>query len=215
MVALAMEDVEHAPPLMTLEEWADMEEDEPGEFVDGRVVAEEVPSNPHELIVAWLMEVLRIWARAHQHLALGSEHKLGLSPRRGRKPDVCVYAPRTKLGAGSLSRKPPLLIVEVISTESRDVRRDRHEKRVEYARFGVRHYWLVDPASRLFEFLELNADGRYSTAYSAADGRVEVPGFEGLVLDLDQLWAEVELWSASDGEEEAEGDADVEPTDAP
>ena len=154
MVAIAMAEVLRPGP-MTLEQWADMDEDEPGELVDGVLVEEEVPTNLHELIVSWLLYELMTWAKQHGGHVLGSEHKLGVAARRGRKPDVAVYAPHTKLGwHASLSRVPPLIIVEVISRRARDVRRDRVEKLGDYARFGVRWYWLVDPEARLLEILE-------------------------------------------------------------
>ena len=38
---------------MTFEEWAAMDEDEPGELVDGRLEEEEVPDTMHEMIVTW------------------------------------------------------------------------------------------------------------------------------------------------------------------
>ena len=48
------------------------------------------------------------------------------------------------------------------------------------------------PEARVLEIFELGADGRYVIALTAADGAHPVPGCEGLVLDLDALWAEVD-----------------------
>lgn len=184
---------EHISRRMTLEAWADMDEDEPGELVDGELVEEEVARNLHEVAVAWLFGTLRTWGRPRGFRVLGSEHKLGISPSRGRKPDVSMYRPGTRLSAeAALSRTPPMVIVEVASPTPRDVHRDRVEKLREYAQFGVSYYWLVDPRTRLFEILELGADGRYTIALSAAEGKVPAPGFEDLVLDLDDLWAELD-----------------------
>ena len=61
------------------------------------------------------------------------------------------------------------------------------EKFAEYAQFGVRLYWIVDPIARTLEVFELK-DGSYALLVSASAGRVEIPGCEGLVLDLDELW---------------------------
>jgi Uma2 family endonuclease len=194
---------------MTPEAWADLDEDEPGELIDGWLVEEELPTHPHEAVVAWLMWVLGGWARQRDALVFASEHKLAVAPSRGRKPDVCVYPPGTHLGRGALSRTPPWLVVEVLSPRPRDVRRDRHDKRVDYAQFGVRSYWLLDPQVRLLEVLELGPEGRYIAALSATEGQVRVPGFDDLVLDLDQLWAEVDRVIGHEGVEEdeaAEGD---------
>jgi Uma2 family endonuclease len=67
------------------------------------------------------------------------------------------------------------------------------EKADEYAAFGVRFYWLVDPMLRTLEVLELGGDGRYTRALGASGGVIEhVPGCEGLRLELDELWREVD-----------------------
>ena len=39
---------------------------------------------------------------------------------------------------------------------------------------------------------ELGPGGRYVCALDATDGAVEVPGCEGLTLDLDALWREID-----------------------
>ncbi|MDI1482133.1 Uma2 family endonuclease [Polyangium sp. y55x31] len=190
------------PPPMSLEQWADMAEDEPGELVDGYLVEEEVPNHAHEAVVSWLLFVLMSWARPRRGVVFASEHKIGVAPTRGRKPDVTMYPPDTRLGLGSLSRKPPRLIVEVVSPDPRDVRRDRFEKANEYARFGVRSYWLFDPAARIVECFDLDPQGRWIRAVSAASGQVTVPGFDDLVLDLDDLWSEVDRVTADDPEDD-------------
>jgi Uma2 family endonuclease len=191
MTALAVAEVLRAQS-MTLQQWADMDEDQPGELVNGQLVEEEVPSHLHETIVRWLIRTLDTWGVAHGCPVFGSEHKLGISAKRGRKPDVCVYAPGTRFRNASISRTAPMLVVEVVSERPRDVKRDRHEKRAEYAAFGVKHYWLIDPEARVFEFLEFGSNAPLASGQTASDGKVEVSGFEGLVLDLDQLWSEVD-----------------------
>ncbi|UQA57325.1 Uma2 family endonuclease [Polyangium aurulentum] len=189
---------------MTLEAWAELDEDEPGELVDGWLVEEEVASHPHEVVVSWLIRTLGNWMEPRRGIVLGSEHKLAVAPARGRKPDVTMYPPGTRLGRGSLSRKPPVLVVEVLSPRPRDVRRDREEKPVDYAQLGIRNYWLVDPEARLFEMYRLDSEGSYTLALSAPAGQVSVPGCEGLVLDLDALWARVEELGEDDDPEEDE-----------
>jgi Uma2 family endonuclease len=178
---------------MTLEAWADLDEDEPGELVDGALVEEEVARNLHETAVAWAFGTLRAWAKPRGGRVFGSEHKLGIGPADGRKPDVSMYPPGTRLEANAaLSRTPPMVVVEVLSPTPRDVHRDRVEKLREYARFGIRFYWLLDPRTRLLEILELGADGRYAIALAASAGTAAAPGCDDLVLDLDDLWAEVD-----------------------
>lgn len=179
---------------MTVDEWAELPEDEPGELVDGVLVEEEMPDLTHETAVSWLIGVLRAWAIPLGGYVFGSEVKYGLDFSRGRKPDVTVHLPRARrLPARGAVRVPPDVAVEVVSPTPRDARRDRIEKADDYARFGVRYYWLVDPAQRSIEILERVRGRRYARALAATEGRVRrVPGCAGLSLDLDALWAEID-----------------------
>jgi Uma2 family endonuclease len=90
-------------------------------------------------------------------------------------------------------------VVEVVSEQLRDERRDVIEKKNEYAAFGVPYDWLVNPRVHTFELLELGPDKRYTIALAASSGIHAITGCEGLSLDLDAMWAEAD--SLPDDEE--------------
>lgn len=196
---------EHVPgDLLTIEEWAAMPEDDPGELVDGVLVEEEMPDLTHETVIAWLIRVIGAWIIPRRGFVFGSEAKFAVAPRRGRKPDVTVYLPGGRpLPRRGVVRIPPDIAAEVISPTARDRRRDRNDKAVDYARFGVRWYWLIDPERRTLEVLARGATGQYERVADATAGILDsVPGCDGLTLDLDALWGEVDRLSdiASDDE---------------
>ena len=177
-----------------------MPEDEPGELCDGFLVEEEVADLTHETTVLWLGALLHTWVVPLGGFAFSSGVKYALSNLRGRKPDVSVFFP----GRPSLPRRgavplPPDIAVEVVSPSTSDQRRDRIAKLADYAAFGVRFYWLLDPAARTLEILELGADGRYVHALDAAESKLlQIPGCEGLTLDLDELWREIDRLGPED-----------------
>ncbi|MGF1465185.1 MAG: Uma2 family endonuclease [Sandaracinaceae bacterium] len=179
-----------ATATLTLEEWATLPEDVPGELVDGVLVGEEEVGYLHDALCAALLLVLGRWLDGRGRIAT-SEVKFGVAKDRGRKPDLTVYFERARLPARGLVTTPPDLVVEVVSSTARDRRRDRVEKLADYAAFGVRFYWLVDPEASTVEVLERGEDGLYRIALAASAGQHAVPGCPGLVLDLDALWAEV------------------------
>lgn len=171
--------------------WVELPEDDAGELVDGRLEEEEVPDFVHELVVSWLIRTIGAWLQG-AGFVVGSEVKALLRPGLGRKPDVIVILPGSPPPPrrGPLKR-PPDVVVEVVTPTPRDERRDRVEKMAEYAAFGVPSYWLVDPALGSVEVFRRDADGNYVRAAAATDGTLAVPGCEGLVLDVDGLWDEL------------------------
>ncbi len=178
---------------MTVDEWGDLDEDIEGELVDGVLEEEEMATFLHEIVVMWLAQILRSWVRRRHGYVAGSEAKIAVGPRRGRKPDLSVYLRgKAPALADSLVRTPPHLVVEVISPRPRDARRDRVEKISDYARAGIGYYWILDPQLRALEILELEASARYRVAIARSRGRLRIPGCPGLVLNLDDLWAEVD-----------------------
>jgi Uma2 family endonuclease len=120
---------------MTLAEWADLDEDEPGELVEELLVEDEEVGYLHEVLVMWLGWTLRSWLASRGGFVGGSDVRFGLSPSRGRKPDVSVYLPGRRPPARGLVTIPPDIMIEVVSPRPRDARRDRVEKMDEYATF--------------------------------------------------------------------------------
>lgn len=174
------------PVSLTMTAWADLDE---GELVDGALQAEEMPDVVHEKIVVFLIRLFGAWVERHGGQVFGSELKLAVAARRGRKPDLSVFLPRARLphGRDRVVKVPPSIVIEVITDTPRDVRRDRIEKAGEYATFGVRYYWLVDPEHRTVEIFERN-----KRTIAVMAGKVRVPGCKGLTFDVTKLWNEVD-----------------------
>ncbi len=179
---------------LTLEDWYNLPEDEAGELVDGRLVEEEVPSYVHEFLVILLGRAFADWILPRGGLVAGSDAKFRVGPGRGRKPDLTIYFPETPFPAPQgVITSPPDIAVEIVSSSPRDGQRDRVDKVKDYAAFDVRYYWIVDPQLRSLEILELGPHGRYNRVLEASTGVLDrIPGCDGLTLDLDGLWSEVD-----------------------
>jgi hypothetical protein len=75
---------------------------------------------------------------------------------------------------------------EVMSAET--VRRDRGEKRIVYAKAGIRHLWLVDTMERTLEIFELKAGKWVLLNDFRDDAKVAAPPFAEVGFALNQLW---------------------------
>jgi Uma2 family endonuclease len=188
---------------MSIQEWAALPEDTPGELVDGYLTEEEVPDPLHGLAVTWLIAAFRSWLGAGRGFVFDPEVKFAVSGTRGRRPDISVYFPNRPAPPrrGAID-DPPDIMVEVVSPSPRDERRDRVEKMEEYAAFGVTFYWLLDPALGSLEIFELQravTPAHYARVLARVEGAVDrIPGCDGLVIDLDELWAELRRLNAGD-----------------
>jgi Uma2 family endonuclease len=102
------------------------------------------------------------------------------------QPDI-VFVTATRLSI--IERRGilgvPDLLVEIVSPSS--VRRDRYDKRQLYARFGVKEYWIADPANKSLEVLSLKAAGYELHCCVEAAGRLTSLVLAGREFELREI----------------------------
>jgi len=109
-----------------------------------------------------------------------------LDPENTVQPDIIFVSAANE---GIIQRRAifgtPELLVELISPSS--VRRDRYDKKDLYARFGVKEYWIGDPANKSLEILTLK-EGRYDLHCAAeVQGKLTSLVLAGLEFDLTEI----------------------------
>ncbi|MFJ9369040.1 Uma2 family endonuclease [Nocardia sp. NPDC101769] len=143
------------------------------EIKDGMIVFCESPSPNHNAISRNIERALADGEakRSHRQPCLRVNRDIDMLvsevPFHYKRPDTIVYRcigeprPRWKT-------KPTvadtILVVEVVSPTT--VTADTIDKRAEYARYGIQHYWIVrmandDGPAISIEMLTLNSDGKY------------------------------------------------------
>jgi len=132
------------------------------------------PSHCGGTILCWFYRNAKEWrVRAIQ------EQRTRLGASRVRIPDVSVFA--RDLPIEQVFTRPQLIAIEVLSPEDRHSRMDKKIRN--YLDFGVRHVWVVNPATR--------------TGWDCSDGnwvrkeRFEVAGGP-IYLSLPELFAELD-----------------------
>lgn len=124
------------------------------ELISGRIVMSPPAKFRHGFVEGSLHRLVGSFVEANElGITLGSSAGFDLPTGDTLEPDFSFISkerwasgPRPQEDDEGFTRIVPDLAVEIVSPSS--VRRDRIEKRIIYARCGVREYWLVDPARR-------------------------------------------------------------------
>jgi Uma2 family endonuclease len=129
------------------------------EFSDGRVEVLALPTELHQMILAFLFEALRGWATPRDAgTVLFSALRVRLRAGKFREPDIIFMRKENDHRRGNDFWDGADLVMEVVSDDDR--RRDLVIKRFEYAQAGIPEYWIVDPKNSQVTVLKL-ADELY------------------------------------------------------
>jgi Uma2 family endonuclease len=85
----------------------------------------------------------------------------------------------------------PDWVCEVLSPSTEKT--DRADKLPIYARERVHHVWLVNPLQRTLEVLRLESTNWLTLGVFRDNARVRAEPFDAIELELEALWADVQL----------------------
>ncbi len=175
---------------MTAQQFLQLGEDPPGvrlELVDGEIIVSPSPIPNHSYALLKLARLIDEYVERQQLGQVFSDIDSILDDYNVRRPDISFYAAdRLHLIGEKALEGPADLCVEVVSPSSIQV--DQRDKFDQYARAGVAHYWIVDPARRTAEGYALR-EGSYRLTASGRDADVlRLPPFVDLELPLGRLW---------------------------
>ena len=182
-----------SPPKLTYRDYAALPQ--PGdarryEILDGELVVSPSPVPRHQLVSLNLERIL------DSHIRAGARGTLFHAPidvllhrYTITQPDIVfIAAGRESIITERAIEGPPDLVVEILSPST--ARRDRGIKARLYARYGVPHYWIVDPRAETLAMYEI-AGQRYDAARSFIKAAIATsPLFPGLHIDLAAIWPE-------------------------
>jgi Uma2 family endonuclease len=155
------------------------------EFTDGVIEVLPMPTRDHQVIVAFLYEVLLLLLRPRGGKVLFAPLRVQVRPGKFREPDLLVLRdardPRNQndywLGAD--------LVIEIVSPDR--PARDTEDKPLDYAEARIPEYWIVNPLTETITVLVLEGDafaeqGRFRRGDRAISTFLE--GFSVSVSDV-------------------------------
>lgn len=126
------------------------------ELVDGCLEFLPMPTLRHQRIALFLCGLLNAFFEASRQdrEAATAPCPIRLWPRHLREPDVFVLESPDQVDPD----RPPdsaVLTIEIVSRGAENRQRDLIDKRADYARAGVKEYWIVDPERKSIMVLAL------------------------------------------------------------
>ena len=123
----------------------DPRSEQKSDLIEGVFVMASPASYLHEDLVTFLIGTLATYVTARKlGKVLGSNAAFELSEDNVYQPDISfILAERLYLARDVYFPGPPDIAIEIISPSSRNY--DTVEKKINYARYGVQEYWLIDP----------------------------------------------------------------------
>jgi len=118
------------------------------EYVHGELRERSMPDRVHSEIESFLAHLL-MSLRKQSGLRVGTNLRCQLAPDVYRLPDVALLAEEPYETVPTI---PPIMVTEILSREDSMV--DVEEKAAEYAAWGVKNIWLVNPWRRRLQVWE-------------------------------------------------------------
>lgn len=170
--------------------------DERWELIAGQAYAMTGPSWQHQAVSGGLVAQLLAHFRARGCRVLHAPLDVRLPDRDEAddeittvvQPDISVVCDASKLDARGC-RGAPELVIEILSPST--AARDQLTKRALYERHGVHEYWTVHPLDRIVTIYRRSGEAFAAGQLSETRGLLEVESFAGLVIDWDQVFADV------------------------
>jgi Uma2 family endonuclease len=159
------------------------------ELSDGRLEVLSMPTTSNQWIVLYLYELLKAFAYPHLGLVLTAPLRVRLWPGKFREPDVVFMTKDHRDRVQEDCWEGADLAMEVVSDDPESRKRDLVDKPSEYARAGIREYWIVDPKVQQITVLFLRGKkyrqvGKYEAGTTAASRLL--PGF---AVDVTSVFA--------------------------
>lgn len=158
------------------------------EILEGELFVVPSPGYDHQRIARNLMWRLWEFVRARGlGEVLDAPMDVLLSEEDVVQPDILfVSKPRLGIVTEKNIRGAPDLVVEILSPSTAE--RDRTLKEKLYHRFGVREFWLVDPAARSVEVKTWAREGFQTEQVFPEGSTLRSPLLDGLSLDLEEIF---------------------------
>jgi Uma2 family endonuclease len=176
--------------LYTYEDYLKINDDNQYELIGGELILVPAPKTVHQEVSTNLIYAISDFIRKNKLGKLfHAPTDVVLSETEKPQPDIFyISANRLDIITEDCIKGAPDLVIEVLSPSTAS--RDRVEKSRIYYKFGVKEYWIVDPAAKVIEvFISGEKNWNRVEAYDKDEILVS-PLLPGLQIELKSIFGE-------------------------
>jgi Uma2 family endonuclease len=159
------------------------------EFSDGCLEFLPMPTPFHQRIVAFLYALLNAFVRARlPGEVFFAPCRIATIAEKYREPDIFYARPERVIDSHQPIKGADLLM-EVVSGDPEDRKRDLEEKRAEYEQARIPEYWIVDPQERTITVLFLDGNNYRVHGVFGVGSRATSALLTGFAVSVDEVFA--------------------------
>ncbi len=158
------------------------------EILDGELNVTPAPTTKHQTISFNLTGLFYQYLREHRTgKVFSAPIDVVLDESTIVQPDIIfISKEREEIVTEKNVRGAPDLVIEILFPNTAKV--DRLRKMQIYLRYGVKHYWLVDPDTETLEIYKLESGKYHVVGGFEKDNVFEPEPFPGLKIRLSEIW---------------------------
>ena len=142
-----------------------------------------MPTAIHQWIASYLYYSLEAFAYPKWGLVIMAPFRVRLWSGKFREPDIVFMLNKHRRRTHNEYWEGADLAMEVVSDDPQDRDRDLFVKRDEYARAGIREYWIIDPKLKQITILGLRGK-RYAVLGEHKSGKASSRLVRGFSVDV-------------------------------
>ena len=179
-------------PLMTVADLEGIPDDgNRYELIEGELYVSRAPGLTHQIVSDNIVHLIRSYLDRHPIGIIVSTIGLILSDYNGVIPDIVFFRHEDydRLVSNERLYSAPELVVEILSSGSENIRRDRVAKHRLYAKYGVKEYWMVDRDQLTVEVYRLKDGALELVSKLKEHDLVETPILPNFVCAAREIFA--------------------------
>ena len=180
-------------PLLTIADLEAMPDDDGNryELIEGELYVSCAPGLTHQIVSDNIVYLIRRYLDDHPIGIVVSTIGLILSNYDGVIPDIVFFRHEDydRIVSNERLYSAPEIVVEILSSGSENIRRDRVAKYKLYGKYGVREYWLIDRDAQTVEVYQLKDKSFDLSAKLRDDDKLTTPVLPDFSCTARQIFA--------------------------